>query len=188
MPRYVERCVWPFSFRSPVILVLLSYHRPIFHSTKSVGRAVSHGSHDHRPRCECCECFLLCAASQITRPLVQVTYFIYKRYEPANIPSAIFLLLAIPGLLVQQLRSHFSDVLSAIAAIFSAYWAFIIIYTIAYRLSPFHPLAKYPGPLLCKVSKLWVSHIASTGKYHLYAKELHDQYGEMVRIGGSARC
>lgn len=90
----------------------------------------------------------------------------------------------IPGLLVQQLQSQFSGILSASATVFSAYWALIVLYTIAYRLSPLHPLAKYPGPILCRVSKLWVAYVASTGKYHLYAKELHAQYGEMVRIGG----
>jgi hypothetical protein len=27
-----------------------------------------------------------------------------------------------------------------------------------YRVSPFHPLAKYPGPFIAKLSKLWMVH------------------------------
>ena len=112
-----------------------------------------------------------------------MTYLIYKHYEPANIPSALFFLFLIPGLVARQSLSHFSHALVAAVAVYSAYWALIILYTIAYRLSPFHPLARYPGPLLCRVSKLWIAYIASTGTYHHYVKKLHDQYGEMVRIG-----
>jgi len=54
---------------------------------------------------------------------------------------------------------------------------------IAYRVSPLHPLAEYPGPLICKISKLWAAYITSTGKQHIYYKQLHDQYGPYVRTG-----
>ncbi|KAH0838343.1 high nitrogen upregulated cytochrome P450 monooxygenase 2 [Lanmaoa asiatica] len=54
---------------------------------------------------------------------------------------------------------------------------------LVYRLSPFHPLAKYPGPIMCKISQLWAVVIYSRGKAHQYRKLLHDQYGPIVRIG-----
>lgn len=53
----------------------------------------------------------------------------------------------------------------------------------AYRLSPFHPLAKYPGPAILKVTKLYTVWIAWKGKNHLYTKSLHDKYGPVIRIG-----
>ncbi|KAF8968763.1 high nitrogen upregulated cytochrome P450 monooxygenase 2 [Flammula alnicola] len=52
-----------------------------------------------------------------------------------------------------------------------------------YRISPFHPLAKYPGPLLCKVTKLWGAWAALDGKPFVHYKKLHDEYGPIVRIG-----
>ncbi|EJF60792.1 cytochrome P450 [Dichomitus squalens LYAD-421 SS1] len=54
---------------------------------------------------------------------------------------------------------------------------------VAYRLSPLHPLARYPGPLLCKVSALWLAYKSTSGTQHRYVKSLHDRYGDVVRIG-----
>ncbi|KAJ7351519.1 cytochrome P450, partial [Mycena albidolilacea] len=56
----------------------------------------------------------------------------------------------------------------------------------AYRLSPFHPLAQYPGPAIGKVTKLWGLWKASKGYKYLYFKELHDTYGAYVRTGKSS--
>ncbi|KAF8153965.1 cytochrome P450 [Crassisporium funariophilum] len=52
-----------------------------------------------------------------------------------------------------------------------------------YRLSPFHPLESHPGPLRCKLTKLWTAWVGYKGKPHLYYKALHDQYGPIVRVG-----
>jgi len=52
-----------------------------------------------------------------------------------------------------------------------------------YRLSPFHPLARYPGPAIAKTSKLWVSYVCAKGDLHRYYKSLHDRYGDVVRVG-----
>lgn len=54
---------------------------------------------------------------------------------------------------------------------------------ITYRLSPFHPLAKFPGPLLWKTSGLFLAHQSWRGYRHLVLDELHSKYGEYVRIG-----
>ncbi|KAK0243573.1 hypothetical protein EDD85DRAFT_1019639 [Armillaria nabsnona] len=35
---------------------------------------------------------------------------------------------------------------------------FLILSAIAYRLSPFHPLSKYPGPLLAQCTSLYLTH------------------------------
>lgn len=53
----------------------------------------------------------------------------------------------------------------------------------AYRLSPWHPLSSVPGPLIGKVSKVWMAYIAWTGKGHEYYALLHERYGTVVRIG-----
>ncbi|KAJ7682318.1 cytochrome P450 [Mycena polygramma] len=54
---------------------------------------------------------------------------------------------------------------------------------VAYRLSPFHPLAQYPGPAICKVTKLWSCGVVLSGYKYLYHKQLHDTYGPYVRTG-----
>ncbi|KLO05397.1 cytochrome P450 [Schizopora paradoxa] len=63
------------------------------------------------------------------------------------------------------------------------FYAFLSLSIISYRLSPFHRLYSFPGPLICRVTKLWVAYIAYSGQYHRYLKELHDTYGDFVRVG-----
>ncbi|KAJ8074049.1 hypothetical protein PM082_012341 [Marasmius tenuissimus] len=55
--------------------------------------------------------------------------------------------------------------------------------TISYRLSPSHPLADIPGPVIFKVSNLWRAYLSWTGRQHLVLKALHDEYGTVVRTG-----
>ncbi|KAJ7624327.1 cytochrome P450 [Mycena polygramma] len=55
--------------------------------------------------------------------------------------------------------------------------------TVAYRLSPLHPLAQYPGPAIGKATKLWSLYLAFGGQRYLYHKKLHDKYGPYVRTG-----
>lgn len=75
------------------------------------------------------------------------------------------------------------------ASLYNLVWAYPLFYlaltvsVCAYRLSPFHPLAKYPGPVMLKVTKLWGAWEGYQGKTHLYVKGLHDRYGPIVRIG-----
>ncbi|KAJ7131859.1 cytochrome P450 [Mycena crocata] len=54
---------------------------------------------------------------------------------------------------------------------------------VAYRLSPFHPLARFPGPALGKITKLRGLFIAASGYQYLFHKKLHDRYGAYVRTG-----
>lgn len=71
----------------------------------------------------------------------------------------------------------------AIAATFSLIYSVILTTMVIYRVSPFHPLAKYPGPTHLKISKLCLAWITSSGKQHIYISQLHDRYGDAVRIG-----
>jgi hypothetical protein len=66
---------------------------------------------------------------------------------------------------------------------FTIYILTLTFSVIAYRLSPFHPLAKYPGPLLARISRFWWFYAALTGKHHLLAQKLHEKYGDVVRTG-----
>ena len=65
----------------------------------------------------------------------------------------------------------------------AVYTLTLILVTLAYRLSPWHPLASYPGPLLARTTSLWLTYISSTGKRYLILDALHARYGPFLRIG-----
>ncbi|KAI1785123.1 cytochrome P450 [Ganoderma leucocontextum] len=59
----------------------------------------------------------------------------------------------------------------------------LFLITLTHRLSPWHPLASYPGPLLARTTSLWLTYISSTGKRYLILDALHARYGPFLRIG-----
>ncbi|KZP07807.1 cytochrome P450 [Athelia psychrophila] len=108
---------------------------------------------------------------------------IFKRYEPdAPLPVSILLLL-VPTILVPFVAPNAPSTLLAVPITFVGYWSSILAYVAAYRLSPFHPLANYPGPTLSKLSKLTLAWKMYCGRQHLYYQELHARYGDIVRVG-----
>lgn len=107
----------------------------------------------------------------------------FNRFEPVNPLSHVALLIAIPAVLTRVLLSSFPSVIRVVACTYLLYYSTILVSVLAYRLSPFHPLAKYPGPIPCRISKFWMAWVSSGGKQHKYYCELHQKYGDVVRIG-----
>ncbi|THH16440.1 hypothetical protein EW146_g4196 [Bondarzewia mesenterica] len=112
-----------------------------------------------------------------------LSYLIFKHYEPQGLLSLTILLGLIPAILTLVIRPLFATISKSIFCAFTSYYSLILLYTVIYRLSPLHPLAKYDGPVLGKVSKWWSSYICAGGKQHLYYKALHERYGDIVRVG-----
>ncbi|KAF8070186.1 cytochrome P450 [Lyophyllum atratum] len=110
-------------------------------------------------------------------------HLVCRKLEPRKLLWHIILLIVAPLSLTPLIVPHFSWVISAALAAWSCYLTSLLVCTVAYRLSPFHPLAKYPGPLVCRVSKVWFALIAYNGKQHIYYNALHRRYGDIVRIG-----
>ncbi|KAI0643598.1 high nitrogen upregulated cytochrome P450 monooxygenase 2, partial [Trametes meyenii] len=110
-----------------------------------------------------------------------IAHQIFKRFEPNNIPVQLALVAAPPALspFLFNARSGLADFSIAFAAYLSA----LVFSIIIYRLSPFHPLAQYPGPLYLKVSKIPLTWIASRGRMHTFILQLHERYGDVVRTG-----
>lgn len=106
----------------------------------------------------------------------------FKRTETHNPSHLVILLLGVPALLARVLVQH-TSVLSAFLTTFGIYWATLATSIVLYRLSPWHPLAKYPGPLVCKITKFWFAFLSLKGKQHTYYAELHAKYGDIVRVG-----
>ncbi len=55
---------------------------------------------------------------------------------------------------------------------------------IAYR-SFFHPLNKFPGPFGARISTFWLSAHLKDGDAYRRVQNLHEQYGDFVRVGSS---
>ncbi|KDR74014.1 hypothetical protein GALMADRAFT_250743 [Galerina marginata CBS 339.88] len=111
-----------------------------------------------------------------------VTHAWVRKHEPKSLTKLLLGLIITPS--------------CPVAILWSSHWGthvvwqpYVIFYTalllsiVTYRISPFHPLAQHPGPILCKVSKLWLTYVAYRGKLHEYHKYLHDTYGQIVRVG-----
>ena len=76
--------------------------------------------------------------------------------------------------------------LASVPLAFASYGSFLVFFTVSYRLSFLHPLAKYPGPMIAKSSKWWGAYVGIRGDLHLYYKSLHDRYGDVIRVGEHA--
>ncbi|KIK98681.1 hypothetical protein PAXRUDRAFT_31013 [Paxillus rubicundulus Ve08.2h10] len=110
-------------------------------------------------------------------------HVVFGRYEPVKPLSHMTLLVFVPGILTTTVSSSFSSTVRALAFTYLLYYTTILTSILAYRLSPFHPLAEYPGPIPCRISKFWMAWISLDGKQHKYYSKLHQKYGDIVRVG-----
>ncbi|KAF8258328.1 cytochrome P450 [Lactarius quietus] len=113
-----------------------------------------------------------------------VSHLYFRYVEPRrSYFSLLILLIIVPTLLSIPISYHVGYPLASIPLAFASYVAFLVFFTVSYRLSPFHPLANYPGPVIAKTSNWWGAYIGTKGNLHLYYKSLHDRYGDVVRVG-----
>ena len=115
------------------------------------------------------------------RDVDKVSHLIFRHFEPSSIPSHATLLIVIPHLLSVPIFCTVRSPSAALPLAFAAYWSGLVFFTLAYRLSSFHPLAKYPGPLLAKTSKWWAAYLGGTGDQHRCLKRLHHRYGDCCK-------
>ncbi|KAF8879764.1 cytochrome P450 [Gymnopilus junonius] len=113
-----------------------------------------------------------------------ITHLWFHKRDPVSLRASLGALVIAPLVSTYILHgtltpSFFSDLIWVYPVFYLTLCASIC----TYRLSPFHPLAKYPGPVILKVTKLWAAWIAYTGKTHIYFKDLHDKYGPTIRVG-----
>ncbi|KAM5536745.1 hypothetical protein V8D89_009584 [Ganoderma adspersum] len=108
---------------------------------------------------------------------------VFRKYETYNIGVHAVILFAAPILLTLFTNSVQHAVLPALLGNFATYLSTLILSVLVYRISPVHPLARYPRPIRCKISKFWMGFICIPGFQHQYIKSLHERYGDVVRIG-----
>ncbi|KDR74133.1 hypothetical protein GALMADRAFT_250969 [Galerina marginata CBS 339.88] len=108
-------------------------------------------------------------------------HFLFNKLEDRYIVALKRILIIAPILSVPPLYS--SSMMSAVVVSYAIAYATLIVSVLVYRLSPFHPLAKYPGPFLAKCTQFWSVYHSYTGKTHLNFLSLHRRYGPIVRTG-----
>ncbi|RDX51299.1 high nitrogen upregulated cytochrome P450 monooxygenase 2 [Lentinus brumalis] len=109
---------------------------------------------------------------------------VFRRHETYRISTHLTLLLVPPLLLALSVSnpSH-CPLKKSLPVLYAAYLSALVLSVVTYRLSPSHPLARYPGPLGCRVSKLWMAFLSRSGYQHVYYRDLHKRLGSVVRIG-----
>ncbi|EXJ69943.1 uncharacterized protein A1O5_07016 [Cladophialophora psammophila CBS 110553] len=85
-------------------------------------------------------------------------------------------LYSVGGALVSALLSH----AFLVTLLFPLVW---LVLRSLYRISPLHPLSHVPGPLLPRISSLWLTYHAWIGDEASVVEALHRQYGPVVRNG-----
>ncbi|THH32436.1 hypothetical protein EUX98_g1785 [Antrodiella citrinella] len=115
--------------------------------------------------------------------LALLTHLVFNRIEPLA-PKFVVPLLALPPLIpLILLLEHFSAP-TAFCFASGVFHTVFISSVVFYRLSSIHPLARYPGPTLLKLSTFFVYKKNVTGRRHLYIQKLHEKYNsDIVRIG-----
>lgn len=110
---------------------------------------------------------------------------IYNKFEiePARLLVTSILLFSVPSITTYLLFFSYGSLCKAALVSFPVFFTTLITSIVLYRISPFHSLAKYPGPFLAKISKFYALRAMVTGKNHLHHKELHEKYGPYVRVG-----
>lgn len=106
----------------------------------------------------------------------------FHTYQPKRPILIICLLIIVPASLSRFTVTSY-NALVGFALTSTAYWSLLSVFTIIHRISPFHPLAKYPGPILDRITQLQTLRICTSGNLHGYRQKLHHEYGDIVRIG-----
>ncbi|KAF8954023.1 cytochrome P450 [Flammula alnicola] len=112
-----------------------------------------------------------------------VVHLIFKRTEIFEPVVALPIIFGVPAALTKLYLPHAASLTSAVLTVFGVFWSSLLTSIAIYRLSPWHPLAEYPGPILCKLSKFRLAFLGAEGKQHLYYRQLHEKYGNVVRVG-----
>ncbi|KAF8518333.1 cytochrome P450 [Gautieria morchelliformis] len=112
------------------------------------------------------------------------SHLLFNRFEPRSSFFILSLLLGPPGVIAVFLLCTSSiPSPTAILKTYALHFISLTLSVVAYRLSPYHPLAAFPGPVTCKISRLWALYMVQTGNQHRYYRALHARYGTHVRTG-----
>ena len=113
----------------------------------------------------------------------QFTHYIFNRHEPKTPQPVLATIFAVPSLWSIVFLRHFASPISTIFFSFATYFFVLALSIAAYRLSPFHPLASFPGTPISKLTKWWGVWETYEGRHYIRVHELHKKHGPIVRVG-----
>lgn len=100
------------------------------------------------------------------------------RHLHASIAPVVERLFLSKSLRLISVRSNMHSTTMSIVFTFSAALISYIFYYVF-----IHRLSRYPGPLLAKITNIWRLINVRKGSYQETLRDLHRQYGSVVRIG-----
>ncbi|RDX52351.1 high nitrogen upregulated cytochrome P450 monooxygenase 2 [Lentinus brumalis] len=126
----------------------------------------------------------------LTVILALIAHQIFRRHETYYISVHASLLFGVPAGVVLALcwGSHPANALHIGLEVFKTYLITLGISVAVYRVSPWHPLARFPGPYLRRISHFVSACIYIPGNRSRHFAALHRQYGDVVRTGPNELC
>lgn len=129
----------------------------------------------------------LLAVTAVSGVTSHIVFFVHGELDRAA-PQILFGLLLAPASILAIFISLGIPLLEAsatTATIWTSFLSGLAISILTYRLF-FHPLRKFPGPVLARTTKWWGAlKTAGTLQNHYLVRDLHQKYGDFVRIGES---
>ncbi|KAK6978123.1 cytochrome P450 [Favolaschia claudopus] len=125
---------------------------------------------------------LVVLSSSVSRLL---NHLYFNQHEPQSAILPFVLLVIEPPALLALIDGANSTSFNGLRLLYTyaIFLSSLSLSIILYRISPFHPLAQYPGPLISKATHLWDFWKAYGGRKYLYHSRLHEIYGPYVRTG-----
>lgn len=119
--------------------------------------------------------------------LALITHAVFRWMEPSAllvIANAAMTFLAVAVHAIAFSETALSVALLRAVVLNTVFFASLVASIAVYRLSPWHPLARFPGPAWAAMSKWWMVHcILIKGGRHLEMQRAHRRYGTWVRLG-----
>jgi len=129
------------------------------------------------------------AAAAVAGSITHAVYFIHGYHDASAARIFLFYLLADVTLVSLAVREYGLFQGAATTATLSLWYFSGLFLSIAgYRLF-FHPLRKFPGPVVAKLSKtIYGPYMNRSGKMHLEQDKMHQKYGDFIRTGPNELC
>ncbi|TFY77232.1 hypothetical protein EWM64_g6780 [Hericium alpestre] len=110
------------------------------------------------------------------------THVWLNRFEPVAPTKVLSVLLAASATILLLHNLSFAPSFLTIFTSYAAYLLSLTLSLVIYRLSPLHPLAKYPGPPIATLTDFWGAWQFWNGHQHTVTKALRDRYGPIIRV------
>lgn len=114
-----------------------------------------------------------------------ISQLVFKRFEPTVSQFVgAFVFLHVPAFLflIHGGIRGATSLAYYIASGEMIYLTMLSLGVVCYRVF-FHPLKRFPGPVLPSISKWYVSYVARSGRIQQWLEGLHQQFGDIVRFG-----